>query len=114
MDTLGAAITGVIAGILVVIGVEVLDLKRHVDDPAGAVGAHFANGSFGTLAVGLFSCRPDGPELFYGGGFMWKTLLRFAPTRKATQPCRMWSKGAFMTPGPFPLRCGPGFSISFT
>ena len=43
-----------------------LDLKLHIDDPVGAVGVHFGNGIWVTLAVGLFSTDTG---LFYGGGF---------------------------------------------
>ena len=66
VDAAGASIIGIVAGILVVVVVEGLDLKLHVDDPVGAVGVHLANGIWGTLADGLFNVE-DG--LFYGGGF---------------------------------------------
>lgn len=66
VDALGSIIIGIVAGIWVVVIVEVLDLKLHIDDPVGAVGVHFGNGLWGTLAVGLFAT--DG-GLFYGGGF---------------------------------------------
>ncbi|MGN1317093.1 MAG: ammonium transporter [Acutalibacteraceae bacterium] len=71
VDALGSAIIGIVAGILVVVVVEFLDLKLHIDDPVGAVGVHFANGVWGTVAVGLFA-NPEAPAelsgLFYGGG----------------------------------------------
>ena len=59
-DAVGAAVVGVVAGILVVLVVEVLDLKLHIDDPVGAVGVHCANGIWGTIAVGLLA-NPDAP-----------------------------------------------------
>lgn len=65
-DALGAIIIGAVAGILVVVVVEGLDLKLHIDDPVGAVGVHFANGIWGTIAAGLFSVDSG---LFYGHGF---------------------------------------------
>ncbi|MBQ6661428.1 MAG: ammonium transporter [Lachnospiraceae bacterium] len=72
LDALGASIVGIVSGILVVVVVEVLDLKCHVDDPVGAVGVHFANGVWGTLAVGLLA-NPKAPAgldgLFYTGSF---------------------------------------------
>ena len=72
VDALGSAIIGIVSGILVVVVVEVLDLKLHIDDPVGAVGVHLANGVWGTLAVGLFA-NPDAPAglegLFYTGSF---------------------------------------------
>ncbi|MGN0739596.1 MAG: ammonium transporter [Treponema sp.] len=65
-DALGAAIIGIVAGLLVVFVVELLDLKLHIDDPVGAVAVHLANGVWGTLACGLFSVDTG---LFYGHGF---------------------------------------------
>ena len=50
-----AVIIGFVAGILVVVVIELLDQKLHIDDPVGAVGVHFANGILGTIAVGLFA-----------------------------------------------------------
>ena len=60
LDALGAGIVGIVAGIVVVIVVEALDLKLHIDDPVGAVGVHCANGIWGTIAVGLLA-NPDAP-----------------------------------------------------
>ncbi len=71
-DALGAAIVGIVSGILVVVVVETLDIKLHVDDPVGAVGVHCANGIWGTIAVGLLA-NPDAPAglsgLLYTGSF---------------------------------------------
>ncbi len=71
-DAIGAAVVGIVSGILVVVVVEALDLKFHVDDPVGAVGVHMANGIWGTIAVGLLA-NPDAPAglsgLFYTGDF---------------------------------------------
>ena len=71
VDAFGSMIIGLVAGILVVVVVELLDKKLHIDDPVGAVAVHMANGIWGTLAVGLFSTGADGvgKGLFYGGGF---------------------------------------------
>jgi ammonium transporter, Amt family len=49
-----AIIIGLIAGVLVDIAVVTID-KFKVDDPVGAVAVHGVNGTFGTLAVGLFA-----------------------------------------------------------
>lgn len=72
VDALGSAVIGIVAGILVVVAVEFLDLKLHIDDPVGAVGVHFVNGVWGTVAVGLLA-NPDAPAglsgLFYTGSF---------------------------------------------
>lgn len=70
LDAAGAAAVGVVSGILIVVVVEGLDLKLHVDDPVGAVGVHLANGIWGTLAVGLLAnpAAPAGLEgLLYTG-----------------------------------------------
>ena len=84
VDALGATIIGIVSGILVVLAVEVLDMRFHVDDPVGAVAVHCVNGIWGTIAVGLFACNESygtkglflfacnesyGTKgLFYGGG----------------------------------------------
>ena len=72
LDAAGAAVVGIVSGVLVVVVVEFLDLKFHIDDPVGAVGVHMANGIWGTLAVGLLA-NPDAPAglhgLFYTGEF---------------------------------------------
>ena len=72
-DCLGAAIIGIVAGLLCPFGVWLLDYKLHVDDPVGAVAVHFCNGIWGTIAVGLFATTtaPGNDSftgLFYGGG----------------------------------------------
>ena len=72
LDALGSAVVGIVSGFLVVIVVEVLDIKLHVDDPVGAVGVHLANGVWGTVAVGLLA-NPSAPAglngLLYTGSF---------------------------------------------
>lgn len=79
VDAFGSAIIGAVAGILVVVVVEFLDIKLKIDDPVGAVAVHGANGIWGTLSVGLFATgygqdgyyTNDGEGvlgLFYGGG----------------------------------------------
>ena len=76
-DALGAAIIGIVGGLLVCFGVWFLDNKLRIDDPVGAVAVHMLNGIWGTLAVGLFATdtspamKTAGIQngLFYGGGF---------------------------------------------
>jgi Amt family ammonium transporter len=65
----GAALIGVIAGFIVVFGIEFIDKVLKVDDPVGAVAVHGLAGAGGTIMVGLFAV--DG-GLFYGGG--WSML----------------------------------------
>ena len=70
VSPVGAAIIGVVSGILVVFSVEFFDRVAKIDDPVGAISVHFVNGVWGTIAVGLFSTGADGvgKGLFYGGG----------------------------------------------
>ena len=75
LNALGATIVGIVSGILVVVVVEILDLRLHIDDPVGAVGVHMANGIWGTIAVGLLAdpAAPAGLHgLFYTGE--WRQL----------------------------------------
>lgn len=65
VDATGAAVIGVVDGVLVVLAVEFIDQKLKVDDPVGAVAVHACNGLWGTVAVGLFDYTNG---LFYGGG----------------------------------------------
>ena len=60
LDALGATVVGVVSGILIVVAVELLDIRLHIDDPVGAIGVHLGNGVWGTLAVGLLAA-PDAP-----------------------------------------------------
>ncbi len=62
----GAIAIGVIAGGVVVFGIEFLEKVLKVDDPVGAVPVHGFCGAAGTLMVGLFSMEGG---LFYSGGF---------------------------------------------
>ena len=69
VSPVSAAIIGIVAGILVVVGVEFIDQVLKIDDPVGACGVHMLNGMWGTIAVGLFSDGTCGEKgLFTGGG----------------------------------------------
>jgi Amt family ammonium transporter len=54
LGTFDAAITGFIAGVLVVASVLFIDKKLKIDDPVGAISVHLVCGIWGTLAVGIF------------------------------------------------------------
>lgn len=71
---IGAFWIGLIAGFLVVFGIEFIDKILKIDDPVGAIGVHGLCGAAGTILTGLFAYHltdeagnPLG--LFYGGGF---------------------------------------------
>ena len=55
VDPWAAAVIGVLAGFVVVFGIEFIDKVLKIDDPVGAIGVHCLCGAFGTLCVGLFS-----------------------------------------------------------
>ena len=44
VDIPGAAIIGIVAGILVCVGVYFIENTLKIDDPVGAVAVHFCNG----------------------------------------------------------------------
>lgn len=72
---MGAAAIGIIAGFVVVFGIEFIDQKLKIDDPVGAIGVHGMCGAVGTLLVGVFGYYEYGTNnvnpvgLIYGGGF---------------------------------------------
>ena len=53
-----AVVVGSIAGALVVLAVEMLELRLSVDDPGGSISAHAAGGIWGLLAVAIFVREP--------------------------------------------------------
>jgi Amt family ammonium transporter len=76
----GSILLGGVAGVLVVLGVELLEYLR-IDDPIGAVPVHGMCGIWGTISLGFFACGKYGATgpitadnsaplkgLFYGGG----------------------------------------------
>jgi ammonium transporter, Amt family len=60
-----AVAIGIIAGVVIVYGIEFIDKVLKIDDAVGAVGVHGLCGAAGTIAVGLFSIESG---LFYGFG----------------------------------------------
>lgn len=65
VNTIGAVIIGLVAGVLVCLSVEFFDRVAKVDDPVGAISVHGVNGLWGVISVGLFA---DGTSN-YGGGW---------------------------------------------
>ncbi|MDT0650709.1 ammonium transporter [Autumnicola edwardsiae] len=53
MSPTDAVLIGAIAGVIIVLGVALID-KIRLDDPVGAVAVHLICGIWGTLAVGIF------------------------------------------------------------
>ncbi len=76
VDSLGALILGIMAGVITVLAIKAMDkYLYHVDDPVGGFPVHGVNGLIGSLVVPLFA-NPDvagiggltQAGLFYGGG----------------------------------------------
>jgi Amt family ammonium transporter len=65
VNTVGAAIIGFSAGMLVCLSVEFVERVLKVDDPVGAISVHGACGLWGVISVGLFA---DGTSN-YGGSW---------------------------------------------
>jgi Amt family ammonium transporter len=69
-----AVLIGFVAGVIVVLGVLLVD-RIGIDDPVGAIAAHGMSGVWGTLALGFLTVpslaeklATGSPGLFYGGG----------------------------------------------
>ena len=78
VEPVGAAIMGLIFGIVMVFAIEFFDKVAKIDDPVGAISVHGVCGALGTILLGFFSsggvAEADGSfavmkGLFYGGGF---------------------------------------------
>ena len=70
VDAVGAAVMGLVFGIVIVLAVEFFDKVVRIDDPVGAISVHGVCGALGTILTGVFA---DGAStergLLYGGGF---------------------------------------------
>jgi Amt family ammonium transporter len=65
----GSIAIGLVAGIIVVLAVELFDKVLRIDDPVGATSVHLVNGIFGTLAVGIWGNVPGTAlGVLHGGG----------------------------------------------
>ncbi len=66
----GAAVIGIVCGLLVVLAVEFFDKIAKIDDPVGAISVHCVCGATGTILTGLFATGVSTEKgVFYGGGF---------------------------------------------
>ena len=86
VNSIGACLIGLIAGILVVESVFFFD-KLKIDDPVGAISVHGTCGAWGCLSIGLFADGSYGDGwngvagkvtgLFYGAGMgqFWAELI---------------------------------------
>ncbi len=69
VNAVGAALIGLICGIVIVFAVEFFDKIAKIDDPVGAISVHCVCGALGTILTGLFATGvTTDAGLFYGGG----------------------------------------------
>lgn len=64
MSPFEAIMIGLIAGVIIVLGVALID-RLKLDDPVGAVTVHLICGIWGTLAVGLFGAKAGVNQFLY-------------------------------------------------
>lgn len=70
VNPLGAAVIGLLCGIVIVFAVEFFDKIAKIDDSVGAVSVHCVCGALGTILTGFFATGVTTEKgLFYGGGF---------------------------------------------
>ena len=70
VNPLGAAIIGLICGVVIVFSVEFFDKVAKIDDPVGAISVDCVCGALGTVLTGFFATGVTTEKgLFYGGGF---------------------------------------------
>ena len=70
VSPLGAAVMGIVFGLVIVLAVEFFDKVAKIDDPVGAISVHGVCGALGTILTGLFATGVSTEKgVFYGGGF---------------------------------------------
>ena len=90
MSPTDAILIGLIAGVIIVLGVALID-RLKLDDPVGAIAVHLICGIWGTLAVGLFGALAGVEQLIAQligigviGSFSCVTAFLFLYLIKAT------------------------------
>ncbi len=72
-----AILAGLVIGAAVVFVIEFLELKMHVDDPAGSITVHAVGGIWGLLALGMLADTGPAPGQFLAQLAGVATLLGF-------------------------------------
>ncbi|MYA62820.1 MAG: ammonium transporter [Dehalococcoidia bacterium] len=67
VDPWGAVVIGLIAGVIMIFGVDFIKNVVKADDPVGAVTVHGICGAWGVLAVGIFAAGHNGVEGLIAG-----------------------------------------------
>ncbi len=76
VSPLGAFLIGIIAGFVVVFGVEFLDKVAKIDDPVGAIAVHCFCGASGTILTGIFNIN-DGIWGAIAGNCSWAAAFGY-------------------------------------
>lgn len=70
VSPVGAAVIGLVCGVVIVFAVEFFDKVAKIDDPVGAVSVHCVCGALGTILTGFLATGVTTEKgLLYGGGF---------------------------------------------
>jgi Amt family ammonium transporter len=96
LSAASAAMTGLIAGLIVVFSCVFFD-KIRIDDPVGAISVHGVCGAWGTLAVGLFAME--------NGLFITGSLSQLSVQAIGVAAAFLWS---------FPVSMGIFLAIKYT
>ncbi|WP_103072217.1 ammonium transporter [Aquimarina sediminis] len=93
-----AVIIGLFAGIIIILGVALVD-RLKLDDPVGAIAVHLICGIWGTLAVGIFGAKAgfdqflvQGLSIIIVGGFCLASAFLIIYTLKKTIGIRVSEK----------------------
>ena len=84
-STLDAVLIGGLSGLIVMLGVWLIEQKFKLDDVVGAVAVHGFCGAFGTIAVGILG----NPEGFVQGSRFAQTMVQI----QGVLICAVWSFG---------------------
>lgn len=70
-------VIGIIAGILVLLSIEMIELQMKIDDPAASISVHGIGGIWGILAVGIFGSVGSNSGQFLAQLIGMATLIGF-------------------------------------
>ncbi len=70
VDPFGAAVIGVVCGLMMSLSIGFFDRVVKIDDPVGAISVHGVCGALGTILTGFFATGVSTEKgVFFGGGF---------------------------------------------
>ena len=70
VDPFGAAVIGIVCGLVMSLSIGFFDKIVKIDEPVGAISVHGVCGALGTVLTGFFATGVSTEKgLFYGGGF---------------------------------------------